>query len=74
MALKRQALVEDAARVGERFEAGEAVRFADAAVADAAERQIELVEVDQRVVDGRAARAGARAGSVAPRLRSRLKM
>src|SRR5687767_2753579 len=54
-----EALVEDAAGVGEGFEAGEAVGFADAAVADAAERQLELVEVDHGVVDRGAAGAGA---------------
>src|SRR6266545_4034914 len=51
-------LLEDAARVREGLEAEEAVRLSDAAVADAAERQVELVEVQQRVVDGRAAGAG----------------
>src|ERR1043165_266589 len=50
-------LLEHAARVGEGFEAEAAVAFADAAVADAAERQVELVELQQRVVDGRAAGA-----------------
>src|SRR5205823_9828288 len=44
-------LFEHAARVGEGFEAEPAVRFTDAALADAAERQIDLVEVDERVVD-----------------------
>ena len=66
MALKRERLLEDAARVRERFEAETAVRLADAAVADAAERQVELVEVDERVVDGGAAGAGPRR-TVAPR-------
>src|SRR4029079_2123402 len=52
-------LLEDAAGVGEGLEAEAAVAFADAAVADAAERQGEVVEVRQRVVDGGAAGAGA---------------
>src|ERR1051326_8234895 len=52
-------LLEDAAGVGEGFEAETAVRFADAALADAAEREVELVEVDEGVVDDGAAGAGA---------------
>src|SRR5256885_976954 len=58
-------LLEDAARVREGFEPEDAVALADAAVADAAERQVELVEVQQRVVDRGAAGAGA-AEDVAP--------
>src|SRR5688572_32803103 len=56
---ERDLLIEHAARVREGFEAEEAVGLADAAVPDAAERQLELVEVNQGVIDDRAARARA---------------
>ena len=73
MALKGRRWSRTPRGLGECFEAGEAVRFADAAVADAAEGEIHLVEVNQRMVDDRAARARARRIRRAT-LRSRLKM
>src|ERR1700741_4242571 len=52
-----QRLLEDAARGREGFESETAVRFSHAALADAAEWQVQLIEVDQRVVQHRAAGA-----------------
>src|SRR2546428_421102 len=51
-------LLEHAARVRERLEAEEAMGLAHAALPHSTEGEIELIEMDQRVVDHRAARPG----------------